>query len=148
MAPQDTPGPQEGAAPATGAPKVRARKAVPGQVRYFRKPEVKLIRMGREVAVFTAEWGTFDVANWRLEFRDATAKVETSELNARKISLDMPANRLTARGKVRLEEAGVVLSGPALTSVPSLSRLTFVGKPRLEADDTQVAAAVLGARGL
>jgi hypothetical protein len=131
------------------APPVKVRESDSrASVRYFRKPEVKLIRMGREVAVFKGSYGSFDVQKFRLEFRDATAKVESAELKAQRIAMDLPGNRLTADGKVRLEEAGVVLRGDALTAVPSLSKLAFHGKTRLEADDQQAAVALLSSKGL
>jgi len=137
-----------GASPGGNAPKVRSVRVARGPVRYFRKPEVKLIRMGREVAVFSGAWGSFDTEHWRLEFRDAVTKVETGQLTAGRIAMDLPANRLTAEGKVRFEEAGVALAGDAVTAVPSLSKLAFRGKARLEADDREAAVALLGAKGL
>ncbi|MEK7476692.1 MAG: hypothetical protein AAB152_13810 [Candidatus Coatesbacteria bacterium] len=138
-----------GAAPAVpAAPRMPGRRPTPGPVRFFRKPEVRLIRMGREVAVFRGAFGAFDVERCTLEFRNAVTTVESAELSARRITMDLPANRLTAEGRVRFEEAGVALVGSALTAVPSLVKLAFRGKARLEADDREAAVALLGAKGL
>jgi hypothetical protein len=104
--------------------------------------------MGREVVAFKGAFGAFDTERWTLEFRGAVATVETAKLSARRITMDLPANRLTAEGRVRFEEAGVALVGSALTTVPSLAKLAFRGKSRLEADDREAAVALLGAKGL
>ena len=130
------------------APKTRVRTGNPVAIRYFRKPEVRLIRMGREVVVLRGSFGRFDLENIRLEFRNGTATVESAELKAGRIAMDLRGNRLTAEGSVRLEEAGVVLRGDGLTAVPSLSKLAFRGKTRLEADDQQAAVALLSSKGL
>ncbi len=117
----------------------------PEGVRYFREPEVTLVRMGREVATYRGEYGTLKLRDGRVEFRGGMAQVGDARLTAAALAVDLPARRITGTGKVRLAEQGVELTAERVTARLTLTGLEFKGAVKLRAKDRESAQALLDA---
>ena len=115
-------------------------------IRWFRAPEITLMRMGREVARYRGTVGKLDLPAGRIELTRAEASVGGAGLTAGRLSVDLPRTRLVAEDGVRLDEAGVTLEGQRASALPSLSRLRFHGAVRLRAKTREAADALLGSR--
>ena len=118
------------------------KKAKPGSVRFFREPEVKFIRMGREL-VYRGAFGRFDLNAERLEIIDADITMADTQLKTKKLSLDLGKNELAARGEVEIEEGKAHLKGEALKAQPTLAGMKFEGRFHLYAEDRETADALL-----
>lgn len=114
-------------------------------VRFFRGPEVTLVRMGREVATYRGEYGRLDLAGGRVELRDGSVKVGDAELSAAMLFVDVPAREIAGSGKVRLEEKGVRISADRVKARLTLTGLRFGGTVRLRAESREAAQALLDA---
>ncbi len=117
----------------------------PAGVRFFREPEVTLVRMGREVATYRGEYGTLTLRDGRVDLRDGVVRVGAAELSAAAVSVDLPARRITGAGKVRLAEKGVELTAERVTARLTLTGLNFSGTVKVRAKDTESAQALLDA---
>ena len=112
-------------------------------VRFFRGPEVTLIRMGREVATYRGEFGKLSLRDGRVEFQNGVVKVNDAELSAAVLSVDVPARLISGEGQVRLEEKGVRVSADRVTARLTLTGIRFGGTVRLLAEDRESAQALL-----
>ena len=112
-------------------------------VRIFKEPVVKLIRMGREVMVYSGEFGKLDLGSERIELLKASVSVNEMSFTSDRITIDLHGNQLTAEGPVAIEEAGVHIESDGLTAQPTLTGLKLKGKVRLRADNLEAADALL-----
>ncbi len=130
--------------PARPARKGKKAPRLPEGVRIFAKPEVKLIRFGRVVATYRADYATLNVKEARVDLEsNSTTTMGGATLSAQRMRLDLRTNRLTADGKVRIVERGVDVQGIRLTALPSLEGIRFGGKVKLKAADRESAEALL-----
>ena len=117
--------------------KAKKVKKTPG-VRFFREPEIKIVRMGREM-VYRGAYAKVDLNAERIELTKAETNMNEIELTADRMSIEVEKNRMTAQGQVKVREAGVHLEGEEATAQPSLTGLRFRGKFRLYTDDRDAA---------
>jgi hypothetical protein len=129
----------------TAANKPAARRKSPPGVRFFRGPEVTLVRMGREVATWTGSYGRLDLGAGRVDFREGVMRVGDAELRAPAMTVDLPGRVVTGLGGVRLAEQGVEVSADRVRARLALSGLRFGGAVRLSAKDRESAQALLDA---
>ena len=114
-----------------------------GRPRVFAEAEVKLMRFGRVAGTFRGAFATLRLAEGVVEFsQGASAEVGETTLAADRLALDLARNRLTARGRVSLNEYGVELSGDTLAAQPSLTGMTLDGRVRLRTDSAEAAHAL------
>ncbi len=121
------------------------RKAPPEGIRYFEEPQFMLVRMGRQVATYYGAVGRLDVNKAVVELRKASVRVTShyAELNAGRVVIDLEHASLRADRGLTLKESHVTLTAERATALPSLARLVFGGKVRIEADTREAADALL-----
>src|SRR5690349_9800674 len=95
--------------PAAAPPAARVKPRRPDAPRVFEKMVVTLVRMGREVAVYKGDFGTFEPKASRVVLLRGRVAQGELELAAGRLALDLPANRLSASGAVTITEGGVKL---------------------------------------
>jgi LPS export ABC transporter protein LptC len=127
-----------------GSAKSRAR----GSVRHFRKPEIVLVRMGRDVVTYRGDYARVDLARPSVELHKASVTVGAATVTADRLALDLVANRLVLAGGVTLVEGGTTLTADRAESRPLLTGLSFRRGVRVRARDREEAAALLAAHGL
>jgi lipopolysaccharide export system protein LptA len=116
-------------------------------VRYFRKVEVRLVRLGRDLGLYTADFGRLDVKHGTFEFlNNAIALVGGTEVKAAKITLNPDGNQVVAEGRVMIAEKGVLLEADSMVGPPSLAGMKFGGKVIVRADDNRLAETLLRSR--
>jgi len=111
--------------------------------RAFYKPRISLFRLGREVGMFRGEVGTIHIESGILEFIRAEARVLNAVMKAEKVRINMGANRITAAGRVSLEEGGVCVNSDRLTATPSLTGLVMGGNVHLKSESREAAEGLL-----
>lgn len=124
-----------------GKPVKRPKR--PEGVRFFRGPEVTLVRMGREVATYRGEYGRLSLGEGTVELRGGVVKVGDAELSAATLAVSLPDRTITGTGAIRLEEQGVQVTADRVTSRLALSGLRFGGAVRMYARNRESAQALL-----
>jgi len=114
-----------------------------GRARVFAEAEVKLMRFGRVAGTYRGTYATLRLAEGVVEFsRGATAEVGGATVAAEGLTLDLARDRLTARGRVTLQEHGVTLAGDSLAAQPTLGGMKLGGRVRLRTDSAEAARAL------
>ena len=124
--------------------KARRAMARPGGVRLFRRVEVRLVRLGRDLGMYKADFGRLDVNRGTFEFlNNASAVVGGVEVKAAKITLHSDGNQVVAEGQVVVSENGVFMEADSMIGPPSLAGMKFGGTVVVSSDDKQIAESLL-----
>lgn len=113
------------------------------KLRIFADAEIRFVRMGRVIGTLRGSYATLDLAKASVEVERAEAEVANALIRADRIELDLNANRLSAEGRVDIEEQGVKLTAHRMTAAPSFTRVRFEGGVSLRAKNRDSARALV-----